>query len=258
LTELLNKVTQGDCLEVMREIPDKSVDMILCDLPYGTTACKWDTIIPFQPLWEQYERIIKDNGAIVLTASQPFTSALIMSNPKLFKYCWVWDKVFGTDFLNAKNKPLKQHEDICIFSKGTTANGSKNKMKYFPIKEKGDPYVKTRKKDPRIGVWEAGNREAFNLDPIINNGERFPKSVITFSNADRTNRMHPTQKPAPLFEYLIKTYTSEGDVVLDNCLGSGTTAVAAINTGRQFIGIERESEYVEIANKRIAEALTKN
>jgi site-specific DNA-methyltransferase (adenine-specific) len=257
LTELLNKVTQGDCLEVMREIPDKSVDMILCDLPYGTTACKWDTVIPFGELWTHYERVIKENGAIILTASQPFTSALIMSNPKLFKYCWVWDKVLGSDFLNAKNKPLKQHEDICVFSKGTTANGSKRKMNYFPIKEKGEPYVKTRTKDPRIGAWDAGGRTPFNLDPLINKGERFPKSIIKFSNANHKDSFHPTQKPVPLFEYLIRTYTNEGDVVLDNCLGSGTTAIAAINTNRQFIGIEREPEYVEIANKRIAEALDK-
>lgn len=247
---LLNKVTQGDCLEVMREIADKSVDMILCDLPYGTTACKWDTVIPFEPLWAEYERIIKDNGAIVLTASQPFTSTLVSSKLSLFKYEWIWEKSRTVGFLNAKNAPLKKHESVLVFSKGVTANGSKRNMKYFPqglvevnevrksVKQSGDNIVGIR--PSRSGDYVAKYRG-------------YPTSILRVNNEPK--QVHPTQKPVALFEYLIRTYTNEGEVVLDNCLGSGTTAVAAINTGRQFIGIEREQEYVDIANKRIADAI---
>lgn len=248
MSDLLNKVTQGDCLEVMRQIPDKSVDMILCDLPYGTTACKWDTIIPFDELWAQYERVIKDNGAIVLTASQPFTSALIMSNPKLFKYEWIWEKDQGAGFVNAKNAPLKKHENIVVFSRGTIANGSKNKMIYIP--QGLIPHGRKRKVDSKDGTF-LGARHNQDGREYVQEFRNYPTSILTYQ---RDKGLHPTQKPVALFEYLIRTYTNEGEVILDNCIGSGTTAVAAINTGRQFIGIEREPEYVAIANKRIDDA----
>jgi site-specific DNA-methyltransferase (adenine-specific) len=250
---LLNRVTQGDCLEVMRLIPDKSIDMILCDLPYGTTACKWDTVIPFEPLWEQYERIIKDNGAIVLTASQPFTTKLIMSNFSLFKYCWYRNKENGGNFLIAKYMPQRVVEEICVFGKG--------RINYYPIMEEVEPEkirpvvrcTKKAKEDHTQRISE------FRKSKEYSNKYRYPKNLLTYNNRagelNSNKRVHPTQKPVALFEYLIRTYTNEGEVVLDNCIGSGTTAVAAINTNRQFIGIEREPEYVEIANKRIAEAL---
>ena len=237
------ELIQGDCLEIMPSIPDKSIDMILCDLPYGTTACKWDTIIPFEPLWEQYKRIIKDNGAIVLTASQPFTSALVMSNIKMFKYEWVWDKVKPSTGLHAKIQPLRQHENILVFGN----------PKYYPIMEK----TKDRIDKPRI----ANNGEAFGGKEILrqhsNNGLKYPRSLLTISNANQNNRLHPTQKPVALFEYLIKTYTNEGDLVLDNCAGSGTTGVACKNLNRNFIGIEKDENYFKIAEKRINENLFK-
>jgi site-specific DNA-methyltransferase (adenine-specific) len=241
MSELLNRITQGDCLEVMREIPDKSVDMILCDLPYGTTACKWDTIIPFESLWEQYERIIKDNGAIVLTGRNPFTSALIMSNPKKYKHKWVWNKKQSGSPHIAKYMPLQIEEDILVFTKG--------KVNYYPIMRKG----KMRKK----GGNKNNNRTmnaGLDKHRAVMSDLYYPTNIIEIANP-RLNKLHPTEKPVALFEYLIKTYTNENEVVLDNCIGSGTTAVAAINTNRQFIGIERETEYVEIANKRINEAL---
>jgi site-specific DNA-methyltransferase (adenine-specific) len=234
---LLNRVTQGDCLEVMRLIPDKSIDMILCDLPYGTTACKWDSVIPFESLWAEYERVIKDNGAIVLTASQPFTTVLANSNLRLFRYAWVWEKEQGVNFLMAKKQPLKVHEDILVFYK--------KQPTYNPQMTKGKPYISGKGDSGEV----TGRVKKIQTK---NEGTRYPRSVIKFN---REVGLHPTQKPVALFEYLIRTYTNEGEVVLDNCIGSGTTAVAAINTGRQFIGIEREPEYVEIANKRIAEAL---
>lgn len=233
---MINKVTQGDCLEVMRGIADKSVDMILCDLPYGTTACNWDSVIPFEPLWAEYERVIKDNGAVVLTASQPFTTSLINSNIRIFRYSWVWEKEQGVNFLLAKKQPLKVHEDICVFYKRLP--------KYNPQMTTGTPYVS--------GVGDSGEVTGGVLKTITKNpGTRYPRSILKIN---RETGLHPTQKPVALFEYLIRTYTNPGEVVLDNCLGSGTTAVAAINTGRQFIGIEREPEYVEIANNRIAVA----
>lgn len=247
MTVPINKIIQGDCLEVMIEIETASVDMILCDLPYGTTACKWDTIIPFEPLWEEYERVIKDNGAIVLTASQPFTSALIMSNPKLFKYEWIWAKSNAGGAFDAKNKPMKKHENILVFSKGGIPTNSSNKMIYFPQGVVDTHKVKKDKKRMRSNY--GGNRPSVK-EEYIQTKTGYPTSILSYKN-DRG--LHPTQKPVALFEYLIRTYTNEGDTVLDNCIGSGTTAVAAINTGRNFIGIEREEEYVKIANKRIAE-----
>jgi len=231
----VNQIIHGDCLKIMPLLPDKSIDMILCDLPYGTTACKWDNIIPFKPLWEQYERIIKDNGAIVLTASQPFTTVLINSNIKRFRYSWVWEKEQGVNFLMAKRQPLKVHEDICVFSKKQTV--------YYPQMTEGKPYIS--------GKGDSGEVTGrVKKVQTKNNGTRYPKSVIRFK---RETGLHPTQKPVALFEYLIKTYTQPGEIVLDNCIGSGTTAIAALNTGRFFIGIEKEEKYVEMARKRIAE-----
>jgi site-specific DNA-methyltransferase (adenine-specific) len=241
---MIDSIIHGDCLEVMKEIPDKSIDMILCDLPYGTTACKWDTIIPFEPLWAQYKRVIKDNGAIVLTASQPFTSMLVMSNPRLFKYEWIWHKNNGGNFLNAKKMPLKQHENILVFYKSQPT--------YNPIfeqrSEQGALRVKHKIKSGKAKeerVYRKSDSVTSQYDDLRN-----PQSV-QFFKVERG--LHPTQKPVALFEYLIKTYTNPGDIVLDNCVGSGTTAIAALNTGRFFIGIEKERKYVEITNKRIRE-----
>ncbi len=236
----MSKVILGDCLEVMKDIPNKSIDMILCDLPYGTTACKWDTIIPFESLWEQYKRIIKDNGAIVLTASQPFTSALVMSNVKDYKYNWVWNKKAFSNQMMAKFQPLRITEDVCVF----------NSKIYQPqglIK-----YGKTTKQGSKITDNIGGGTRKTEYTQEFTN---YPKNLLEFSK-DRPS-YHPTQKPVALFEYLIKTYTSVGDVVLDNTIGSGTTAVAAINTGRNFIGIEMDKGYCDIANKRIQEAREK-
>ena len=229
----LNKIYNEDCLEGMKRIPDGSVDMILCDLPYGTTACKWDAIIPFEPLWEQYERVIKDNGAIVLTASQPFTTKLIESNIDLFRNCWVWNKKISGNPLLAKHQPLKVHEDICVFSK--------KRHNYYPQMRKG----KMRKKG-------GGRSKLFDMEMSAKySDEYYPISIIEFSNAKRG--VHPTQKPVALFEYLIKTYTNEGETVLDNCMGSGTTAIAAINTNRNYIGFELDEEYYKASLNRIEE-----
>lgn len=242
----LNTIYNEDCLEGMKRIPDKSVDMILCDLPYGTTACKWDTIIPFEPLWEQYERVIKDNGAIVLTASQPFTSRLVESNINLFKYEWIWEKSRTAGFLNAKNAPLKKHESVLVFSKGTTANGSKRRMSYFPQGLKEINEVKKSVKQNNDTV--VGSRPSRNK-PYIAKYTGYPNSILRFNNEPK--QVHPTQKPIPLFEYLIKTYTNKGETVLDNCMGSGTTAIACLNTDRQYIGFELDKDYYDIAQDRI-------
>jgi site-specific DNA-methyltransferase (adenine-specific) len=236
----LNRIYQRDCLEGMRDIPDKSIDMILCDLPYGTTRNKWDSVIPFEPLWKHYERIIKDRGAIVLTAAQPFTSALVMSNPGLFKYDLVWEKSQATGFLNAKKMPLRKHESILVFYKKLPT--------YNPQYSEGKPYVAKKSADKN-----KGNYGKFSDNITVSDGRRYPVSVLPFKNGGKTH--HPTQKPVKLFEYLIRTYSNEGEIVLDNCMGSGTTAVAAIRSNRKFIGFELEPEYVEIANKRISDEL---
>ena len=243
IEELKNTVICDDCLIAMKEIPDKSVDMILADLPYGTTACKWDTIIPFEPLWEQYKRIIKDNGAIVLTASQPFTSALVMSNVKMFKYEWIWEKEQGVGFQLSKYRPLIKHESCLIFSKETP--------KYNPQKELLEK--------PRIIKRKANSNGKSETSPIKYSEERISvythKTPDNFLKFNRERGLHPTQKPVALFEYLIKTYTNEGDLVLDKCMGSGTTGVACKNLNRNFIGIELDSDYFKIAEKRINENL---
>jgi site-specific DNA-methyltransferase (adenine-specific) len=239
----LNQIIQGDCLEVMKTFPDKSIDMILCDLPYGTTACSWDTIIPFEPLWEQYKRIIKDNGAIVLTASQPFTSALVMSNIKMFKYCWIWEKEQPTNPLQMKRRAGKTIEECIVFYK--------KQPTYNPQMTKFEGKKVTNKiGDSKIGKLVTSN----SLIPIEykDNGFRFPTQVLKIKRDIRKFPiLHPTQKPVALFEYLIKTYTSEGDLVLDNCAGSGTTGVAAKNLKRNFILIEKEEKYCKIAQERL-------
>ena len=235
----LNKIYNEDCLEGMKRIPDGSVDMILCDLPYGTTACNWDTIIPFEPLWGEYERIIKDNGAIVLTATQPFTTKLIESNFKRFRYNLIWEKPQGVDPFMAKRRPLNNVEDVVIFYK--------KQPTYNPQYEKGEPYRITRdKKDRNYEITGTVMKET----TTINKGVRLPKRIV---RCNQERGLHPTQKPVALFEYLIKTYTNEGETVLDNCMGSGTTAIACLNTGRNFIGFELEKEYFDIATKRIEE-----
>lgn len=248
------KLFKGDCLEVMKNIPNKSIDMILCDLPYGTTACKWDTIIPFEPLWEQYERIIKDSGAIVLTASQPFTSALIMSNIAMFRYRWIWEKEQGGNFQLAKLQPLNTVEDICVFSKAKTANGSKLNMRYYPIMTQREKPIKSGGKPSVSDLLHSNSMVALKKTYT----ETYPKSILRFNKEHSSQRVHPTQKPVALFEYLIKTYTNENEVVLDNCMGSGTTGVACANTNRNFIGIELDEGYYKISEDRINKAIENN
>lgn len=241
----------GDCLELMKEIPDSSVDMILCDLPYGTTACKWDAVIPFEPLWGQYRRIIKGPGAIVLTASQPFTSALVMSNIDWFKYQWIWEKERPSNFFAAKFMPLNNTEDVLVFSQGGCNNGSKNPMRYYP---QGLCVIdRTAKNSNTGGKIGAEHKTSLNDGRLYHQTSTgYPKKTIKFNNDHATT--HPTQKPVALMEYLIRTYTNEGETVLDNCMGSGTTGVACANTSRKFIGIEKEDRYFCIAGERIKTA----
>lgn len=233
------KLLQGDCLELMKEIPSKSIDLILCDLPYGTTACKWDSIIPFDKLWEQYNRIIKDNGAIVLFGNEPFSSALRMSNLKNYKYDWVWDKKRGSNFATVKIRPFNSFENIMVFYK--------KQPTYNPQMWKSTPYTC---KQGYVG--EAKQTGLHKEDVVtVNNGDRYPLTILTYS---KETGLHPTQKPVPLLEYLIKTYTNEGDTVLDNCMGSGSTGVACINTNREFVGMELDEKYFNIAKDRIEAA----
>jgi len=228
---------KGDCLEVMKLIPDKSIDAIIADLPYGTTACKWDSIIPLNKLWEQYKRIIKPNGAIVLTTCQPFTTKLINSNIEMFKYCWIWQKPQGVDPFMAKKRPLNNYEDICVFYK--------KQPTYNPQFTEGKPYKVERDKTPRN--YEITDT-VMKPTTTVNDGFRYPTRILQF-NQERG--YHPTQKPVALFEYLIKTYTNEGELVLDNAMGSGTTGIACLNTNRRFIGIEKDDKYFDIAYNRI-------
>ena len=235
----LNKIYNEDCLEGMKRIDDKSIDMILCDLPYGTTQNKWDSVIPLDELWKEYKRIIKDNGVIVLTSQGIFTAKLMLSNEKWFKYKLVWVKSKATNFLNAKKQPLRKHEDICVFY---------NKQpQYNPQMTEGEPYDKGVRKNQLTGSY--GD---FNPVHVKSEGMRYPTDVVYFKTAESEGKVyHSTQKPVALFEYLIKTYTDEGEIVLDNCIGSGTTAVACLNTNRNFIGFEKEDKYYNIANERI-------
>ena len=252
----LNKIYNEDCLEGMKRIPDGSVDMILCDLPYGTTACKWDTIIPFEPLWEQYERVIKDNGAIVLTASQPFTTKLIESNFKLFKYCWYWVKSKPNGWQHAKNKPMTKVEEVVVFSKAPMGHRSllgDKRMSYNPqgVRDNGEVTIRENTHGRTMGA------RPNQVGKTVKSMTGFPSNVLEYPNIVGKKAIHSTQKPVPLFEYLIKTYTNEGETVLDNCIGSGTTAVAAIKTNRNYIGFELDKYYYDIANKRIQKALAK-
>lgn len=239
----INKIYNENCLIGMQRIPDKSIDMILCDLPYGTSACKWDVVIPFEPLWEQYKRIIKDRGAIVLFGSEPFSSYLRMSNIKQYKYDWVWDKHIPRGFQTAKYRPMNRHENIMVFGDGA--------IKYYPIMILRDKPVKVKnysKKDKTssndIGKYNDSSREFVYT-------HRNPDTIIEGLWEANAGKVHPTQKPVPLMEYLIKTYTNEGELVLDNCIGSGTTAIACINTNRNYIGFELDKGYFEIAQNRI-------
>ena len=238
----INKIYNDDCLEGMKRIADGSVDMILCDLPYKITRLKWDIMIPFEPLWEQYRRVIKPNGAIVLTASQPFTSALVMSNPKMFKYCWVWKKNAGSNFGCVKFQPMKEHEDILVFYSGRATYNPQMQERAESGKKRVKTTVNYSTKTELVGDSLHNNMSS--LRPTL----RYPSSVQLFN---RERGLHPTQKPVALFEYLIRTYTNPGELVLDNCMGSGTTAIACMNTQRNFIGFEMDKGYYDIACKRI-------
>lgn len=247
----LNRIYNMDCLEGMKRIQDKSIDMILCDLPYGTTACKWDEVIPLEELWNQYKRVIKDNGAIVLTAIEPFASILRMNAVDNYRHEWIWNKESAGNFIQAKNHPLRIHENVLVFSK--------KKVNYHPIMIDADPQnirpLSTKKQSTSF-LGKVSNGE-FKASANYNPKKRYPKSIITFNarsaECNNVNRVHPTQKPVALFEYLIKTYTNEGGTVLDNCMGSGTTAVACINTNRNFIGFELDKDYYEASKKRLEE-----
>lgn len=241
---------RGDCLDIMPTLPAASVDLILCDLPYGTTACSWDAVIPFDRLWAEYRRIAKPNAAIVLFGDEPFSSALRLSNANWYKYDWYWKKSRPAGFVNAKLKPLKDIETISVFSSGATANGSKRNMPYFPqnVEQINKEWKRpTRYVDGDRGVNPA--RESHALQRTLT-ATGYPRQILEFSNPNN-DVLHPTQKPVALMEYLIRTYTNPGDVVLDNCMGSGTTGVAAFATGRKFIGIERDPDYFAICQRRI-------
>ena len=230
------ELLHGDCLDKMSLIPDKSVDCIICDLPYGTTACKWDNVIPFEPLWEQYKRVIKDNGAIVLFGNEPFSSHLRIHAIEMYKYDWKWDKVRGSNFATVKIRPFNSFEDIAVFYK--------KQPTYNPQMEVGTPYTQ---KQGYVG--DAKQTGLHKKDVItVNKGERYPLSILRFS---KETGLHPTQKPVPLLEYLIKTYTNDYNLVLDNCAGSGTTAIACLNTNRNYILMEKEQKYYDIINERI-------
>ena len=277
------QIIHGDCLEKMKDIPDKSIDMILCDLPYGTTACKWDVVIPFNKyvqigekviyeqeyvfdkmksgvsykealedflsiskdgLWEQYKRIIKNRGAIVLFGSEPFSSYLRMSNIKQYRYDWVWDKGKGTNPFLAKKQPMRSYENIMVFNSGV----------YYPQMREGTPYKGRRTGGAHTNSIVGNNKEQGDFKQKDNDGTRYPLAILPYS-IHCGSKLHPTQKPVALLEYLIKTYTLEGETVLDNCMGSGSTGIACINTKRNFIGIEKDDKYFEIASKRIADTV---
>lgn len=232
----------GDCIDLMAQIPDGTIDMILCDLPYGTTACKWDAAIPFDALWAHYKRVIKPNGAVVLFGSQPFTSALVMSNLSWFKYSLVWEKDKATGHLNAKKRPMVAHEDLIVFAHGVPP--------YNPqMVDTGVASNKSAKRDRKSSAETYGAFKEFQRGGST---LRYPRSVMRVNTVNSAHGVvHPTQKPVALCEYLIRTYTNEGETVLDNTMGSGTTGVACVNTGRRFIGIERDDKYFEIAQGRI-------
>lgn len=249
MSNVINRLFEGDCLEYMEEIPDGSVDMILCDLPYGMTQNKWDSYIPLDKLWEQYNRIIKTNGAIVLTSNGVFTAKLILSQPNIYKYKWVWEKSKPTNFLNAKKQPLRKHEDVCVFYKKQPV--------YHPQMTKGEPYDKGKRKNQ-----QCGNYGDFESVHVASDGERYPTDIIYVKTAESEGPvLHPTQKPIELGRYMVRTYTNPGDIVLDNTFGSGSFLVAALMEGRNFIGIEKnedvalfkreEIDYIDVAKKRL-------
>lgn len=241
----------GDCLEILPRIPDRSIDFICCDLPYGILACKWDSQIPLQPLWEQYERVIRDDGAIALFATQPFTTTLIASRIDLYRYSWVWIKEKGSNFQLANIQPLKRTEDICIFSKAKAANGAKPPMRYFPQLEERDIPLKYGG-GRHVGGELLHKHSMKELNKTYTT--RHPTNILCFTKNYGQENYHPTQKPTDLLKYLIKTYTQEGETILDNCMGSGSTGVACVETNRNFIGIEQDRRYVEIAQRRIEAA----
>ena len=249
MSNVINRLFEGDCLEYMKEIPDGSVDMILCDLPYGMTQNKWDSYIPLDKLWEQYNRIIKTNGAIVLTSNGVFTAKLILSQPNIYKYKWVWEKSKPTNFLNAKKQPLRKHEDVCVFYKKQPV--------YHPQMTKGEPYDKGKRKNQ-----QCGNYGDFESVHVASDGERYPTDIIYVKTTESEGPvLHPTQKPIELGRYMVRTYTNPGDIVLDNTFGSGSFLVAALMEGRNFIGIEKnedvalfkreEIDYIDVAKKRL-------
>jgi site-specific DNA-methyltransferase (adenine-specific) len=242
----LNKIHCGDCLELMPQIKSGTVDLILTDLPYGTTACKWDMIIPFDKLWEQYNRLIKPNGAIVLCCSQPFTSALVMSNPKMFKYCWYWEKERLTNIAQVKKRAGKTVEEVAVFYK--------KQPTYNPqmVLYNGKPRTNKVKNGVMGKLTDTSQKKVI---VYKDNGLRYPTQVLKMQRDTLTSNLHETQKPIALFEYLIKTYTNEGETVLDNCIGSGTTAIACKQTNRNFIGIEKDEKYFKIAEQRLATSL---
>lgn len=246
----LNTIYNEDCMEGMKRIPDGLVDCIICDLPYGTTRNAWDSVIPLDELWVQYKRIIKERGAIVLFSQMPFTAILASSNLEMLKYEWIWEKTMPTGFLNSNHAPLKVHENILVFSKRAAAPkgaGKIDPMIYNPQFLKGKPYF-----SKASGIGLRDNYSKFKRVPTHNNGDKYyPRDIIQFSH-DK-DKFHPTQKPVSLLKYLVLTYSNKGDTILDNCMGSGTTALACIDTGRNFIGFEKEKKYFDIAMKRIAQ-----
>lgn len=249
MSPVMNRLFEGDCLEYMERIPEGSVDMILCDLPYGMTQNQWDCYIPLEELWKQYNRVIKPNGAIVLTSYGIFTAKLILSQPNIYKYKWVWEKSKPTNFLNAKKQPLRKHEDVCVFYKRQPV--------YHPQMTKGEPYDKGIRKDQLCG-----NYGDFEPVHVSSEGERYPTDIIYVKTAESEGAvLHPTQKPVELGRYMVRTYTNPGDVVLDNTFGSGSFLVAALMEGRNFIGIEKnenvalfkreEIDYIDVAKRRL-------
>lgn len=247
------KLLHGDCLELLPTLAAGSVDLVLTDPPYGTTACAWDAVIPFEPMWREVRRVLKPRGAAVFTASQPFTSAIVMSNIGWFKYCLVWEKTRATGHVHAKNKPMKKHEDVIVFSPGTTVHASQSatRMTY-------NPQGLVKKAAPTVRKSGGASSSVMSARPshrdVLQEFEGYPGSVVQVPSEGAT--VHPTQKPVALMEYLIRTYTNEGETVLDFTMGSGTTGVACVNTGRNFIGIERDPGYFAIAEGRIAAAVS--
>lgn len=232
-------IRHGDCLKVMEAIPDASIDMILCDPPYGTTRCRWDEVIPFEPMWEQYKRVAKDNAAIVLFGAEPFSSRLRMSNLEMYRYDWIWDKIKGTGFLNAKKQPMRNHEVISVFYR--------RQCTYNPQMTYGHERKKTfRSRHLHTEVYGKTDK-----DYSYDSDKRYPRSIQKFNTDTQNSSLHPTQKPVALLEYLIRTYTNEGQTVLDNAMGSGSTGVACIRTNRRFVGIELDQGYYDIARNRL-------